>query len=192
MLQLNCNGLTNKIAEIAKFMDKNNILISSLQETKLTTASKLNKFGNYNVIRQDRGHNAGGGLAFMVNTTVKYRILQPTNNFDDFIELQSIALSTVYSEIIVHNIYIPPVSSCDAGYNASIKHLLNSDNTLIVGDINAHHESWHSNSLPDHRGRAIYEQIENSEFSVTMRSNQHASVVNASTHQTSVLLAHPY
>ena len=61
------------------------------------------------------------------------------------------------------NVYIPPNSSCDANYKASIAPLLRSTDTLILGDLNAHDALWHS-SLSDDRGRDIADEIGNSDF----------------------------
>ena len=48
------------------------------------------------------------------------------------------------TKLIISNIYIPPASSFSKGYQSSIKHLLTTPDTLILGDFNAHHPSWYS------------------------------------------------
>ena len=43
--------------------------------------------------------------------------------------------------------------SHSSGHNASIAHLLsNNKMSLIVGDINAHHSRWDTNTIEDERG----------------------------------------
>ncbi|MCP4986150.1 MAG: hypothetical protein GY928_08810 [Colwellia sp.] len=46
----------------------------------------------------------------------------------------------------IHNIYIPPTPSYNNNPNKpTINHLLsNTDESLIVGDFNAHHHLWFS------------------------------------------------
>ena len=53
----------------------------------------------------------------------------------------------------ISNIYIPPASSCSNGYQSSIEHLLTTPDTLMLGDLNAHHPSWYSRSTATIRKR---------------------------------------
>ena len=50
------------------------------------------------------------------------------------------------TELIITNVYIPPASSCAGGYLPSLDHLMMATDTLILGDFNAHHSAWYSNS----------------------------------------------
>ena len=64
-------------------------------------------------------------------------------------------------QLLIHNIYIPPRSSCSAGHNSSIAHLLgNSEMSLIVGDNNARHFWWHVNTNRDERGEQPADEID--------------------------------
>lgn len=74
ILQLNCNGLRSKIHEITHFMDKENIMVAAIQGAKLNAGTKLT-ISNYSIIRNDREKDKGGGLAFIVNDMVNYRIV---------------------------------------------------------------------------------------------------------------------
>ena len=59
------------------------------------------------------------------------------------------------------HIYIPPRISCSAGHNASIANLLcNNEMSLIVGDINAHHSRWDTNTNEDERGEQLADEID--------------------------------
>ncbi|KAI8116095.1 hypothetical protein CVS40_11781 [Lucilia cuprina] len=69
------------------------------------------------------------------------------------------------------NVYIPPVSSIGASYHPSISHLLQGDNRIILGDFNAHHESWYSQLPNDPRGNSISDQIGESDFAAINLSN---------------------
>ena len=65
------------------------------------------------------------------------------------------------------HIYIPPRSSCSAGHNASIAHLLsNNEMSLIVGDINAHHSRWNTNSNDDERGEKLADEIDAADYTI--------------------------
>ena len=67
----------------------------------------------------------------------------------------------------IHNIYIPPRSSCIAGHNASIAHLLNNNEmSLIVGDVNAHHSRWDTNTSEDERGERQTDEIDVADYTI--------------------------
>ena len=64
-------------------------------------------------------------------------------------------------QLHIHNIYIPPRSSCSAGHNASIAHhICNNEMSLIVGDGNAHHSTWDANTNVDERGMQLDGEID--------------------------------
>ena len=60
ILQYNINGISGKLDELLHFMEKDNIKIAAIQETKLTDKSKLPNINNFNMVRKDRGVNKGG------------------------------------------------------------------------------------------------------------------------------------
>ena len=70
-------------------------------------------------------------------------------------------------QLHIHNICIPPDSSCSAGHNASIAHLRsNNEMLLIVGDINAHHSRWDTNSIEDERGEQLADEIYEADYTI--------------------------
>ena len=70
-------------------------------------------------------------------------------------------------QLHIHNIYIPPRSSCSAGHNASIAHLLsNNEMSHIAGDINAHHSRWDTNKIEDGRGELIADVIDTADYTI--------------------------
>ena len=70
-------------------------------------------------------------------------------------------------QLHIHNIYIPPRSSCSAGHNASIAHLLcNNVMSLIVGDINAHHSRWDTKTNEDERGEQPTDEIDAADYTI--------------------------
>ena len=64
-------------------------------------------------------------------------------------------------QLHIHNIYIPPRCICSAGHMASIAHLLsNKEISFIVGDINAHHSRWDTNTSEDERGEKLADEVD--------------------------------
>ena len=74
-------------------------------------------------------------------------------------------------QLHIYNIYIPPCSSCSAGHNTSIAHLL-SDNkmSLIVGDINAHHSRWDTNTNENERGEQLADKIDAADYTILSKN----------------------
>lgn len=57
IMQFNCNSIGNKIDEIFRYMENKDILLAAIQETKLTTRSKLTSNGRFSIARHNRGTN---------------------------------------------------------------------------------------------------------------------------------------
>ena len=190
ILQFNCNGLTRKIDEIIHFMTKNEIQIAAIQETKLSTSSKLLKRGEFTIIRQDRKRNKGGGIAFLIHDKVQYRTttLPAPMIPDTHLEQLGIIVRSGETEIKIINVYVPPQSSCEAGYRLSIDHLLQIDDCIIAGDLNAHHQLWHSNLSNDQRGEELADQIDSASFGV-INEDAHTRVTANSNSSPDVTLA---
>ena len=62
IMQLNCNGLRDKLQEILRFMQMN--------KTKLSQLCSLTAPG-YNIVRKDRMSNGEGGLAFLIHNSIQ-------------------------------------------------------------------------------------------------------------------------
>ena len=163
ILQFNCNGIRSSVAEVNNFLCKNRISVAALQETKLSEKSADPSFPNYILIRKDRpGGGGGGGLAFLVHHSLPFTPLSSPLSQDKIIECQGISVTLNGSSIEVFNLYIPPASGCPRGYSPDLSPLLNLPNdSLVLGDINAHHPSWDS-SLSDVRGDSIAASIDQS------------------------------
>ena len=87
---------------------------------------------------------------------------------DSHLEQQGISITMPNrQELHINNIYIPPHSSCSAGHNASIAHLLsNNKMLLIVVDINAHHSRWDTNTNKDEEGEQLADKIHLADYTI--------------------------
>ena len=158
-MQWNANGISGKTTELQTFIHSNNVNIAVIQETKLTNKTKPLKTPGLAFVRLDRHKDKGCGLLMLIKDTIPfaYNILALPQSSDFHLEQQgsSIAMPN-RQQMHIHNIYIPPRNSCSAGHNASIAHLLsNNEMSLIVGDINAHHPRWDTNTNEDERGEQL-------------------------------------
>ncbi|GIY27414.1 hypothetical protein CDAR_52521 [Caerostris darwini] len=62
-----------KLDKILELASKHQVSIIALQETKLNTRHRLRVKG-YNIVRQDRSSNGGGGLMFLIRDVYFQRI----------------------------------------------------------------------------------------------------------------------
>ena len=161
-LQFNCNGIKGKVDQITDWLLENDIKVAALQETKLSDKSKTPVFANgkYTVIRKDRGTNGGGGLIFLIDESIQFETVPETIK-DKHIEHLTIKINN----ISIVNIYIPPASSCSAGYIPDLTPFLPQSDAMVVGDVNAHDPLWNS-SIQDARGILFSEVIGDSNFGV--------------------------
>ena len=146
VLQLNANGISNKLTELGVVMENNKVKVVVLQELKLTPKSKNPSIQNYTTVRKDRPRGQGGGLLIFIHRSVTFS-KQPSSAeslYDPHLEELAIEAEIGNTKFIISNIYIPPASSCSNGYQSSIEHLLTIQDSLILGDFNTHQLSWYS------------------------------------------------
>ena len=167
VLQLNANGIGNKLVELGVLMEKENVKVAAIQESKLSTRSKTPFIQNYTTVRKDRAQGQGGGLVFFIHNSISFtkRPSQSSSSRDPHLEELTISVTVGNTDLLITNVYIPPTSSCSSGYQPKMEHLVTSTDSLVLGDFNAHHTSWHSRST-DTRGRNLADIINGSDFGI--------------------------
>ncbi|UYV80888.1 hypothetical protein LAZ67_19002107 [Cordylochernes scorpioides] len=163
ILQCNINGLRStatkiKLEEIMEIAEKQKIQIIALQETKLNEKYNL-KYKNYNILRKDR-NKEGGGLAFLIKNLYYEDIAINIPNTSD-LEAQGIKVYLNQNKTInIFNMYHPPNNKLiDDGTMAQFL----TDNTIIVGDLNAKHQLWGC-STPNPRGKILSNLFDDNAF----------------------------
>ena len=119
VLQLNANGIGNKLTELGVVMENNKVKVAVIQESKLTPKSKNPCIQNYTIVRKDRPHGQGGGLLIFIHRSVTFS-KQPSSAeslYDPHLEELAIEAEIGNTNLIISNIYIPPASSCSNGIN---------------------------------------------------------------------------
>ena len=167
ILQWNANGIGNKIDELGIFMEKHKVKVAVIQESKLSQTSSTPCIQNYTTVRKDRRLGQGGGLLTFVHKSINYlrKPESPETLGDPHLEELSISAKLGNTDLIISNIYIPPTSSYTGGYQPSLDHLMMTTDTLLLGDFNAHHSSWHSSST-DTRGTNLENTINGTNFGI--------------------------
>ena len=170
LVQWNANKISGRITELLTFHHSNNVNIAAIQDTMLTNKSKPIKTPALAAVQFDDHNNKGGGLLMQIKDTIPFvdNTAALPQSADPHLEQQGISISMPNrQQQHIHNIYIPPRSSCSAGQNASIAHLLcNNEMSLIVGDINAHHPRWDTNTNEDERGEQLADEIDAADYTI--------------------------
>ena len=76
----NANSIMNKKDEFENFLEINDILITSLNETKISPSDNLT-FKNYVSIQKNR-NSRGGGVAILIHKKLAYQINHGFDNFN--------------------------------------------------------------------------------------------------------------
>ena len=70
ILQVNTNGLRNKLEELKLLIHDTHAAIITIQETKLTP--KAPKIHNFTAVHTERLHKAGGGLITLIRDNITF------------------------------------------------------------------------------------------------------------------------
>ena len=72
LMQWNANGISGKITEVLTFLNRKNVYIAAIQETKLTNKSKPLKTPGWAAVRLGRQKNKGGGQLMLIKDTIPF------------------------------------------------------------------------------------------------------------------------
>ena len=192
ILQVNINGLRNKLEELKLLIHDTHADIITIQETKLTPKAKTPKIHNFTSVRTDRLHKAGGGFITLIRDNITFTTTDiPSTINTHNIELQMVKVHINNTKhITIANIYIPPRDTTSTHYKTAdtdiqhcIQYITNIPHSVLTGDVNAHSTLWHSYT-DDHRGQLIADVISNSDH-ITLNTNTPTRVPNTTLQQTS-------
>ena len=186
ILQLNINGIRNKITELKLLLTEENIDVAVIQETRLHPSIKTPEIKDYASARQDRQTQTstksklvGGGLIIYVKNDIPFKNI--ASYLLPNIETQTIKIYlSKTKDLTITNIYIPQRNAStnlqteDANITTLFGRLTNIPDSLIVGDVNAHSQLWHS-PTPDHRGDVIASILQGSTH-VILNQDTHTHV----------------
>ena len=147
ILQVNINGIKNKLEELKLLIHDTQTDIITIQEPKPTPKAKTPKIHNFTAVRTDRLHKAGGGLITLIrdNITLTTTDIRSTINTHNT-ELQMVIVHINNTKhITIANIYIPPRDTTSTHYKTAdtdkqhcIQYITNISHSFLTGDVNAH------------------------------------------------------
>ena len=126
VLQLNTNGIGNRLTGLGVVMEDNKVKVAVIQESKLTSKSKNPCIQNYITVRKDRPHGHGGGLLIFIHRYVTFSKQPPSAESLSHPHMEELSIKAKLgnTKLIIAIIYNPPTSSCSNEYQSTIEHLL--------------------------------------------------------------------
>ena len=140
ILQFNANGIGNKQVELGDFLERHKAKVAVIQGSKLTLNSWMPNIQNFTTVRKYCDKGQGGGLLTLIYISINFSLRQdsPDTLADPHLEELTITAKLGNTDLIITNVYIPPVDSYTGGYNPSLDHLMLTMDTIILGDFNTH------------------------------------------------------
>ncbi|KAL1447126.1 hypothetical protein WDU94_003498 [Cyamophila willieti] len=143
ILTWNARGLKSKLSELMFLIQNKGIDIACIQETKLTSETKL-FVENYTIIRKDRiklqNKYIGNGLAIIIRKEINYKRITTVNTNTEKLESLGIQIKNNHNNPI--NIFSIHATAAKLNF-PDLDLLSNNDTpTIIAGDFNAKHRTW--------------------------------------------------
>ena len=130
----NCNKIENKIEELFFAMDKDEIDIICLNETKIEKNFEANILNhpNYNYVVKSRNKQSGG-VSIIMKKHIKYKEIEEINKLEE--EIICIKIKIKNTEVFIITYYNPPnKKNIDKKIFEFIEE--NYNNYIICGDFN--------------------------------------------------------
>lgn len=127
---------------------------------------KDNIFVNgFDIVRNDRKDNVGGGVAILVSKSLEYKIIYNLYNCKGSIELCAIQIFLPESKLTVVFCYRSPTNNITE--TSWLRFLTQfEEKFIVVGDFNTHHPYW-GNRVRCEEGKKLFNAIEGSEVGIS-------------------------
>lgn len=139
ILNFNANGLKNQLLEFTKFLQDNTVDIACVNETHLNRTDNI-KIKNYKIYRTDRENKPGGGTAILIKKTISHNPIKISNL--ENVECTAITILLNHRETTIAAVYNQPTKPLLLSDLDKLIHT--TKNFIILGDLNAKHQSWNS------------------------------------------------
>ena len=191
ILQVNINGIKNKLEELKLLIHDTRAYIYHNSGTKLIPKAHTPKIHNFTTLRADRLHKAGGGLITRIRDNITFTttyIPSTINTHNTELQMVKVHINNT-KHITITNIYTPPRDSTSTPYKTSdtdiqhcIQYITNIPHFVLTGDMNAHSTLWHSYT-DDHRGQLIAD-ISSSDHITLNTNTKHKHTNQSAKHHT--------
>ena len=148
IVHFNPDGIRGRQTNILNYIDQENTHVIAVSETHLKPNQHFS-LGNFIPIRKDRTERRKGGVAFFINNKIEFTV---NDWFNKYPNLEALSVKISPSEVTRAPIdlvvyYNPPSKVIDKRLFEIINR--NSNNVVIVGDLNSPHTSFGSRITTD-------------------------------------------
>lgn len=161
----NTRSVQPKTEDLIDLLRTYKIDVAVLTETHLERTTKFS-IAHYNIVRRDRTHGRGGGVAILVRDTLNFRKLPDVDTF--VIESIGIELEdAVDVDLKIFAAYCPEQCQFNNGTARQFQSdlgKLTRGKFLICGDLNARHEPW--DVIGNMNGKLLFNQAQVDDFTV--------------------------
>ena len=107
ILQVNINGVINKLVELKLLIHDTHADIITIQETKHAPKANTPKVHHFTTVRADMLHKTGGGLITLIRDNITTDIPSTINTHNTELQMVKVHINNT-KNITIKNIYIPP------------------------------------------------------------------------------------
>jgi hypothetical protein len=163
---LNIQSINSKFDLLKNYIGQSKADIISISETWLKPEHII-YIENYNIVRNDRTTGAHGGSCLIIHNSINFTRVDTTSiEGANHVTIRIHNCIKEKQDLFITTIYSPPQIKLSEDNLMSFINL--GKNILILGDLNAHHAAWSSNTS-NKSGEAIYELLGNN--IITMLNN---------------------
>lgn len=146
----NCNGLRRHRYELANFVNRHDLDVVMLSETRLNDNHRDPILVGYSIYRTDRPNGVGGGTAIFVRKSIRHHVA-PIGGLQS-LEATGVLISTTRGPLHLVSVYNAPNNALNTD---DLELVFNSSpRLLIAGDLNAKSAEWDCRS-PNTNGRIL-------------------------------------
>ena len=72
IMPFNANGIRNKLTSLGEFLERHNVKVTVIQQSKLSSNSKPPSINNFTTVRKDRCQCQGGGSLSLIHKSINF------------------------------------------------------------------------------------------------------------------------
>lgn len=161
-IEINVNSIATKKKqhELLEFIEENDPDILLVIETKLKPKNKL-FLKNYNIFRNDRLTDNGGGTAIIIKNKIKCEQIEKINNIQNLEYTTAKIYMPNNKHLICTALYKQPSTKLQTRELTSLIQSFGNSLYILAGDFNCIHTHW-GNQTDNNEGKQLFNWYNNS------------------------------
>lgn len=165
----NARSISKRKEELPKILSTIDIFVCV--ETWLTNDHDSFQIPGFTTIRKDRSQGKGGGIMFLTRKSLDIVELKLNNSANNTVEICGIRVENISPQLNIVACYRPPNNNLSAEeWDNIVNHVKNS-HSILLGDFNAHHQTWNCASNDTNGNRFLNSIDKNDLFIHNTKSN---------------------